>query len=123
MLRLFDRMLSLVRFPLLIVILILLAPQISIAEAPIQNTLTGIHAGGGPANQAKIQADIAKIPIGFIANAGQEDEEGRFMVKGGEQTILFTPPKRSCSLPVKRLRTSLLAAQNYRELARDTDNG
>ena len=89
--RLFDRVLSLVRFPLLIVILILLAPQTIIAEVPIQNTLTRIKGDRCHANQTKIQANIAEIPISFIANAGQTDVDVRFMVKAGTQTIFFTP--------------------------------
>jgi hypothetical protein len=89
-LRLFDRMLSLVRFPLLVVILVLLALQTIIAGVPIQNTLTRIQGDGGQANQTKIQADIAELPLSFIANAGQADANVRFMVKAGKQTIFFT---------------------------------
>ena len=90
-LRLFDRMLSLVRFPLLVVILILLAPQTIIAGVPIQNTLTRIQGDGCQANRAKIQASIADLPLSFIANAGQEDAKVRFIVKAAKQTVFFTP--------------------------------
>ncbi|MCK4393146.1 SBBP repeat-containing protein, partial [Candidatus Bipolaricaulota bacterium] len=89
-LRLFDRMLSLVRFPLLVVILVLLAPQTIISGVPIQNTLTRIQGDGGQANQTKIQANIAELPLSFIANAGQVDANVRFMVKAGAQIIFFT---------------------------------
>ena len=84
-------MLSLIRFPLLVVVLILLAPQTIIAGVPIQNTLTRIQGDGCQANQTKIQADIAEIPSSFIVNAGQVDANVRFMVKAGKHTIFFTP--------------------------------
>jgi len=89
-LRLFDRMLSLVRFPLLIVILVLLAPQTIIAGVPIQNTLTGLQGDGRQVNQAKVQANIAEIPLSFIANAGQADANVQFMVKAGKHIVFFT---------------------------------
>ena len=45
----------------------------------------------GDVGQGKIQADIAELPLSFIANAGQADANVRFMVKVGKQTIFFTP--------------------------------
>ena len=89
-LRLFNRMLSLARFPLLVVVLTLVTTQTITTGAPIQDILPDLQEDEGRVGQGKIQANIAEIPISFIANAGQVDANVRFMVKAGKQTIFFT---------------------------------
>ena len=69
----------------------LVATQSFGAEAPTHGILPGFQEDESQIGQAKIQIDMAELPIRFIANAGQADENVRFMVKAGKQTIFFTP--------------------------------
>ena len=74
----------------LVIFLILLLTQILIAKTPIQGIVPDIREAHNELDQAKIQANIAEIPISFIANSGQANAQVEFMVKAGEQTIFFT---------------------------------
>ena len=76
---------------LFVVFFALLATQALATEAPTHSILPGFQEDGNQIRQAEIQADIAEVPISFIANAGQADANVRFMVEAGKQTIFFTP--------------------------------
>ena len=69
---------------------VLVATQSFGAEAPTHSILPRFQEDEVRVGQAKIQADIAEIPLSFIANAGPADANVRFMVKAGKQTIFFT---------------------------------
>ena len=86
----FERKLSLAHLLLLIAGLAFVATQTLAAEAPIQDILPELQEDEGQVGQARIQADMAKLPISFIANAGQADASVRFMVRTGKHTIFFT---------------------------------
>ncbi|MCK4411022.1 SBBP repeat-containing protein, partial [Candidatus Bipolaricaulota bacterium] len=73
------------------VLLVLLVTQPLAANPLAQGVLPKVQEADGQGDQAKIQADIAELPISFIANAGQVDASVRFMVKAGTHTIFFTP--------------------------------
>ena len=88
MLRPFKRKLSLAHFLLLVVILAIAATQTFAAGAPIQDILSELQKDEG---QMGLQANMAEIPLSFIANAGQADANVRFMVRAGKHTVFFTP--------------------------------
>jgi len=90
--RLSERSSLAIFIPFLAILLFaLLGTQALGVEAPIQGVLPKVREADGKTDQAKIQADIAELPISFIANAGQVDTNVEFMVKAGTQTIFFTP--------------------------------
>ena len=76
---------------LFVVFFALAATQSFGAEAPTDSILPGFQEDEGQIGQSKIQIDMAKLPMSFIANAGQVDANVQFMVKAGKQTIFFTP--------------------------------
>jgi len=76
---------------LFVVFFALAATQTITTGAPIQDILPGFQEDESQMGQAKIQAHIAELPLSFIANASQADENVQFMVKAGKQTIFFTP--------------------------------
>jgi len=61
------------------------------AEDPFPDGVVAVQENENRVGQAKIQPDMAELPLSFIANAGQADANVRFVVEAGTQTIFFTP--------------------------------
>ena len=54
-------------------------------------TAVGPPLAGAEIDAAQIQATLAKLPLSFVANAGQTHPAVRFHVRGAGHTIFFTP--------------------------------
>lgn len=76
---------------LLVVFFALIATEVFAGGTPIQDILPRFQSDESQISQAKIQIDMAELPISFIANTGQADADVWFMVKGGQHTVFFTP--------------------------------
>ena len=66
-----------------------------VAAATLVVALFGVHTGAGPVVRAAgqpaahVQSAYGKLPLSFIANAGQSDSSVHFQVRGSDGTLSF----------------------------------
>jgi len=110
---------------LFVVLFALTVTQSFGAESPSYSILPGFREDESRVGQAKIQVDIAQLPLSFISNVGQADANVRFMVKTGAQTIFFTPEEVVSTASGKaedEVTRNLVVSRGEEFLVGDTNN-